>query len=73
MKTVRLSIASIALLVIFLELGVLKPAHAYIDPGTGSYIFSVLIALVCGAGYALKTFWGRIITFFHGMTKKRGE
>ena len=59
---------------IILEFAVIKPAHAYIDPGTGSYLFSVGIALVCGAGYALKTFWGRIMQYFERLRdKNRGR
>ena len=36
------------------------PAHAYIDPGTGSFVIQGIIAAVVGAGVALKMFWGRI-------------
>ncbi len=39
-------------------------AHAYIDPGSGSFIFQVLIGGLLAAGVALKTFWGRITAFF---------
>ncbi|MFO7610661.1 MAG: hypothetical protein R6X35_15995 [Candidatus Krumholzibacteriia bacterium] len=35
-------------------------AHAYIDPGTGSFVIQGVIAAVVGAGVALKMFWGRI-------------
>lgn len=35
-------------------------AHAYIDPGTGSFVIQGIIAAVVGAGVALKMFWGRI-------------
>ena len=31
-----------------------KPAHAYLDPGTGSYATQVLIAGLAGAAFAIK-------------------
>lgn len=40
------------------------PAHAYLDPGTGSYVFQVLIAGLVGAAFGIKMFWRRIKGFF---------
>jgi len=34
----------------------LRPAHAYVDPGTGSYIIQVSIGVIFGALYAFKRF-----------------
>jgi hypothetical protein len=34
-----------------------QPAHAYIDPGTGSLILQGLVALFVGAVFTLKTFF----------------
>lgn len=34
-----------------------QPAHAYIDPATGSMILQGLVALVVGAIFTLKTFF----------------
>jgi hypothetical protein len=39
------------------------PAYAYLDPGTGSYIFQLLIAGIVGFAFLLKVFWGRIKRF----------
>lgn len=44
-----------------------EPAHAYIDPGTGSYVLQVLVAGFLGALFALKMFWHRIATFVRGL------
>lgn len=38
-------------------------AHAYIDPGTGSYILQIVIAGVVGAAFTLKLFWRRLGLF----------
>lgn len=39
-------------------------AHAYIDPGSGSFIFQVLIGGLLAGGVAVKAFWRRIANFF---------
>ena len=39
-------------------------ALAYIDLGTGSYVFQVLIASLLGAAFAVKAYWERIRAFF---------
>lgn len=39
-------------------------AHAYLDPGTGSYIFQIIIAALMGALFMLRVFWARITGFF---------
>lgn len=41
-----------------------KDAHAYLDPGSFSYIIQVVIAVAVGALYALKVYWGKIKAFF---------
>jgi hypothetical protein len=55
--------------VIFL-IGLLEnPAYAYIDPGSGSYLFQIMLASLVGAVYAVKTYWVKIKEiarkFFH--------
>jgi cytochrome b561 len=41
----------------------IQSAHAYIDPGTGSYVFQVLVGALLGAAVAVKLFWRRIWRF----------
>jgi len=53
--TVRLFLAALGL-VAFAP----REAHAYIDPGTGSFLIQGLIAAIVGAGLALKLYWRRI-------------
>lgn len=36
------------------------PAWAYLDPGTGSYAFQILLAGLMAGLFALKAFWRRI-------------
>ena len=40
------------------------PAHAYLDPGTGSYFIQIALAALVGAAFAVRLFWGRIKAFF---------
>jgi hypothetical protein len=37
---------------------------AYLDPGSGSFLIQILIALALGSALAIRTFWGRIKAFF---------
>jgi len=46
-------------------------AHAYIDPGTGSYILQLIIAGLVGALYAVKLYWARIKLFFTSLLSSR--
>ena len=46
-------------------------AHAYIDPGTGSYILQIVIAGLVGAAFTLKLFWKRIQLFFTRSAPKK--
>ena len=39
-------------------------SHAYLDPGTGSFVFQMIIAGVVGGLFTIKTFWRKIISFF---------
>jgi len=37
---------------------------AYLDPGSGSFLIQILIALFLGGAFAVRAFWGRIKSFF---------
>jgi hypothetical protein len=47
-------------------LGLVMPRRslAYLEPGTGSYMLQMLLALLVGGAFALKVFWKRIVGFF---------
>ncbi len=40
-----------------------QPAYAYLDPGTGSYLFQMALAGLFGALFALKIYWLQVKTF----------
>ncbi len=50
-----------------------QEAHAYLDIGTGSYIFQIIIAFMIGGLYAVKIFWTKIILFFKNLFKKSNK
>lgn len=64
----RTRLSRVLALTVIAWLFVVAPAHAYIDPGTTGYVFSLLIAFFAAAGMTLKLFWRRIVGFF-----KRGD
>lgn len=54
-------------LVALLALIFASETHAYIDPGTTSYVLQLVIAGLVAASFGIKTFWGKIRTFFVGL------
>ncbi|MBI2600030.1 hypothetical protein HYW43_03895 [Candidatus Daviesbacteria bacterium] len=56
----------------FLLLNLLFPsqADAYLDPGTGSYFFQILIAIVLGGIFTLKLFFKRIVRYLRNFLSK---
>ena len=64
--------SSCTLLAVLASLLLVREAHAYLDPGTGSYLLQILIASLVGAVFMLKVFWGRIMGFFSKGSSKSG-
>ena len=64
------SLPKIATAAAFIAVLSMRPAHAYIDPATGSYVLQVLIAGFLGALLAIKMFWHRILLFFQNLTSR---
>jgi len=40
-----------------------QPAHAYLDPGSGSAILQGVLAAIVAVGLTVKLFWHRILKF----------
>lgn len=47
--------------------------HAYIDPGTGSYILQLLLAAFIGVSVGIRIFWKKIKTFCSGLFHKKTD
>ena len=46
-----------------------QSAYAYIDPGTGGFLMSLIVGFFVTAGVFIKSFWYKIKSFF-GFNKK---
>jgi hypothetical protein len=50
-----------------------RDAHAYIDPGTGSYILQMTLAAFFGAFFVVKQYWARIRSFLRAVLGKKHD
>lgn len=57
---------SFVLLAVVYQLVLADDAYAYVDPGTGSYLFQMLIALFLGATFTVKHYWRSLKARFSG-------
>jgi hypothetical protein len=53
----------VGLFLMYFSFVTVSSAHAYIDPGSGSYFFQLLVGGLLGAAVAVKVFWRRIWSF----------
>lgn len=54
---------------LYFSLVAILPAHAYIDPNSGSMVLQILIGALLGAGVALKLGWRKLIGLFRRKSK----
>ncbi len=47
-----------------LSLFIVNPAHAYLDPGTGSMILQMAVAGVLSAMFTIKLYWQKFKSLF---------
>jgi hypothetical protein len=62
---------AVLIIIVILLFGLIRKAHAYIDPGTGSYIIQVIIGCLMGAAFALKVYWKKVKVYFSNLFSKR--
>jgi hypothetical protein len=46
-------------------------AYCYIDPGTGSYVFQIVIAAFVALSFAVKVYWQKIRQFVGRLFSKK--
>jgi hypothetical protein len=51
---------------------ILRP-HAYLDPGSGSFLLQLLIAGIVGAGFLIKVYWKKIKGLFNRSDAKKED
>lgn len=66
-------VSTIVVLVLFLHLVPAERAEAYLDPGTGSYIFQMLAAVVLTAAFTIKHYWRNLKAFFSRRRARKVE
>lgn len=52
------------LLGFFIFLVIPQPVSAYLDPGFGSMVWQMIVAVGFGAAFAIKIYWQKIRNFF---------
>ena len=60
---IKQSLGRVLLFVLGVTFFCAKNGHAYLDPGSGSYIFQMIIAGLVGAVFAIKMSWMKIKTY----------
>ncbi len=63
MKRVRLLVKLVGLFSLFCLMAP-QWAHAYLDPGTGSYVLQLVIGAFVGILFSVKVFWKNIRSYF---------
>jgi hypothetical protein len=57
-------------IVLFLFVLSERPAQAYIDPGSASYLFQFIAGAVLGGVFLLRTYWNRLVTTFRSLVTR---
>jgi hypothetical protein len=47
--------------------------HAYLDPGSGSFILQLLLAGLLGGLFIVKSYWQKIVAFFRSRSNKGND
>jgi hypothetical protein len=63
----RIPVVSTALLFVVMAE---RPAEAYIDPGTASYVFQLIAGALLGAVFLLRTYWNQVTTTLRGLVSR---
>jgi hypothetical protein len=56
----------------WITLSIARSAHAYVDPGTGSYVLQTALAIVFAVAYAARIYWRNITEFCRGKLGRKG-
>ena len=63
----------ITLIIILLFIFVPSPIYAYMDPGTWSYLFSIIVAFSAGFLFYVKSSWRKMKEIFNKIFKKNNN
>ncbi len=62
MGSTRISNKNLLFLVFVFLIASERRASAYLDPGTGSYVFQIMIAGLVGGLFAIKMYWKKLVS-----------
>ena len=48
-------------------------AHAYLDPGSGSFILQLIVASLLGIIFVMRRYWGKISMFIRNLFIKEDD
>jgi len=68
-----IKIAKIAIFSLLLFLFLEHSVYAYLDPGSGSYFFQLIIAVLLGGIFSIKLFWNKIKIFLRRLFSKNKD
>jgi hypothetical protein len=54
------TVVSVLLIALFVGVGLSARVHAYLDPGSGSYLLQLLFAGIFGGIFAAKSLWAKV-------------
>jgi hypothetical protein len=69
MRTIIVSAATILCIIVCIP----ENIYAYLDIGTGSYLFQIAIGFLVGALFAVKMFWHRLKKWFRKIFSGKKE
>ncbi len=58
---------------LFLFIGTAQPSHAYLDPGTGSFVFQMIVGAILGGLFTIKLYFKKIKNFLKQAFVKTDE
>jgi len=66
-------IMSVMMIMLLLFLNASQPAQAYLDPGSGSYVFQLLIAGFLTVSVTLKMYWRQIKSYLEKRIARKND
>lgn len=70
----RRSLSNAVVLAVVLLFVCGQHVHAYIDPGSGSYVLQLIVAGLLGAGVIVRIYWKRIkVSILRVFLRSQGE
>ena len=64
-RVIRMKVFIVLGTALFLVFGFIQPAHAYLDPGSGSLILQGIIAGIAAISVVAKIYWHRLLGFLN--------